>query len=145
MLCATQHSKYIKVKEKEMKKRFNKIISLALVLICVFALAACGGGGSGAEGTYTFKTMSMQGMTFDIEQLAETLGEEADQLKISLVLNSDGSLKLEADALEMSGEGTWKASGSTVTMTIDGEEMTATLKDGEITMSAEGITLTFKK
>lgn len=127
-----------------MKKRFNKIISLALVLICVFALAACGGG-SGAEGTYTFKTMSMQGMTFDIEQLAETLGEEADQLKISLVLNSDGSLKLEADALEMSGEGTWKASGSTVTMTIDGEEMTATLKDGEITMSAEGITLTFKK
>ncbi len=128
-----------------MKKRFNKIISLALVLICVFALAACGGGGSGAEGTYTFKTMSMQGMTFDIEQLAETLGEEADQLKISLVLNSDGSLKLEADALEMSGEGTWKASGSTVTMTIDGEEMTATLKDGEITMSAEGITLTFKK
>ena len=127
-----------------MKRSWSKIVSLALVLICVFSLAACGGG-SGAEGTYNLKTLSMGGMTFDIDQLAETLGEEADQLKIDLVLNSDGSFKLEADALEMSMDGTWKASGSNITLTVDGEDTTATLKDGEITMSAEGVSMTFKK
>ncbi len=129
-----------------MKKNvWTKMLSLALVLVCVFSLAACGGGDSDLSGTYNLKTIQMAGVTMDMDQLAESLGEAADSVKIDLVLNSDGTYKLEADALEMTTDGTWKADGSNLTLVIEGQETAATVKDGEITITAEGVSMTFKK
>lgn len=133
-----------------MKKNvWAKMLSLALVFVCVIGLAACGGGGdTSAAGTYKLQTIEMSGMSMDLEQLAETAGVSADEMAINLDLKSDGNFTLDMSALEaadMSMSGTWEASGSNITLTVEGETINATLKDGVITMAEEGVSMTFKK
>lgn len=132
-----------------MKKNvWAKMLSLALVFVCVIGLAACGGGDASAAGTYRLQTIEMAGMSMDLEQLAETAGVSADDMAINLDLKSDGNFSLDMSALEaadMSMSGTWEASGSDIKLTVDGQTMTATLKDGVITLAAEGVSMTFKK
>ena len=132
-----------------MKKNvWAKMLSLVLVLTCVIGLAACGkDGGSSAAGTYNFQTIDMGGITMDMEQLADTLGEAADQIKMALVLKEDGSSSLDAAAVDenMSMEGTWEEKGGNIELTSEGSTISCTLKDGVLTISEEGIVMTFKK
>ena len=133
-----------------MKKNvWAKMLSLALVLVCVIGLAACGSGGSSsAAGTYKLQTLDMGGLSMDLAQLAETAGVSEDDFKVVLDLKSDGNFTLDMAALgeeSMSMEGTWEESGSNINLKAEGETITATLKDGEITLAEEGVTMTFKK
>ena len=131
------------------KSVWAKMLSLALVFVCVIGLAACGGGGdTSAAGTYRLQTIEMSGMSMDLEQLAETAGVSADDMAINLDLKSDGNFALDMsalDAADMSMSGTWEASGSNIKLTVEGETINATLKDGVITLAEEGVSMTFKK
>ncbi len=129
-------------------KKFSKMLSLVLVLACMLTLVACGGGNdTAAAGTYKLETIEMQGMTMNLEELAAAAQVDADSFKVELVLNSDGSFKLDMDAIDptTSMEGTWKSKGNNVVMTVDGETVEAPLKDGVITMAEDGMSMTFKK
>ena len=138
-----------------MKKNvWTKMVGLALTLVCIIGLVACGDkGSSNAAGTYTLQTIAIGGMTMDLEQLAETAGVPADELKVTMDLKSDGNFLLDMYALAdtMGGatdtnmEGTWKESGSNITLEADGATTTVTLQDGVITMEEEGMSMTFKK
>lgn len=131
------------------KSVWAKMLSLALVFVCVIGLAACGGGGdTSAAGTYRLQTIEMSGMSMDLEQLAESAGVSADDMAINLDLKSDGNFTLDMsalDAADMSMSGTWEASGSNIKLTVEGEIINATLKDGVITLAEEGVSMTFKK
>ena len=129
-------------------KKFSKMLSLVLVLACMLTLVACGGGNdTAAAGTYKLETIEMQGMTMNLEELAAAAQVDADSFKVELVLNSDGSFKLDMDAIDptTSMEGTWKSKGNNVVMTVEGETVDAPLKDGVITMAEVGMSMTFKK
>lgn len=131
-----------------MKKNFwTKMVSLVLVLVCVVGLAACGGGGD-VSGTYKLHSMEMAGMSLDYEQLVATYaaGDE-ENFAINLVLNADGTYKLDMEAIVPGSkvEGTWKVDGSTLTLTTDGYNEEATIKGGVITLSESGMSMTFKK
>lgn len=134
-----------------MKKSVTKIISLALVLVCMLGLVACGGG-SDVSGTYKLQSVEMAGMSVNLEDLAATLGESVDDLKVNLELKSDGKFSFDLSDLDPSlvMEGTYKVSGKTITMTDEnGEDVVATLDGDTLTMSeeAEGVaaSMTFKK
>ncbi len=127
------------------KSVWAKMLSLALVFVCVIGLAACGGGDSSAAGSYKLQTIEM---SMDLEQLAEASGVSADEMTIILDLKEDGNFSLDMSALEsadMSMSGTWEGSGSSVKLTVEGETINCTLKDGVLTMAAEGVSMTFKK
>lgn len=129
-----------------MKKNFwTKMVSLLLVLVCVASLAACGGD-SNPEGRYGLQTMEMAGMTLDYEQLLAAYGDGTD-LNIYMVLNEDGTFKLDMEAVTpgSSLDGTWKLSGSKLTLTTSDGDVEVTLKGGVITMASDGISMTFKK
>lgn len=129
-----------------MKKNFwTKMVSLVLVLVCVASLAACGGD-SNVAGRYSLQTMEMAGMSLDYEQLISTYGDGTD-VNIYIVLNEDGTFKLDMEAVApgSSMDGTWTSSGSKLTLTTSDGDVDVTLKGGVITMSAEGISMTFKK
>ena len=132
-----------------MKKNFwTKMLGLMLVLICAFSLAACGGKKSIA-GTYNLDTISMSGVTMDVNELADYLGEAGAELKIALVLKDDGSFTLDMSAIDesQSQEGTWEDKNGALDLTADNETITADYKDGVITLTEEtsGMSMVFKK
>lgn len=129
-------------------KKFSlkKAISLVLALTCILCLVACGGS-SDVAGTYKFKTMEMEGMSFDLDALMKTTGMDASSIKMELVLDKNGNFELNAEALGegSSMKGTYKVDGSKLTMTAEGEDLKATLKNGVITIEEDGIKMTFEK
>lgn len=132
-------------------KKFSlkKAICLVLALTCVLCLAACGGGNGNGDvaGTYKFKTLEMQGMSLDMDALIKQSGMDANSVKMELVLDKDGGFELNVDALGegMHEKGTYKLSGEKLTMTVDGSDLKASLKDGVITIEEDGIKMTFAK
>lgn len=135
-----------------MKKSVAKFISLALVLVCMLGLVACGGGGADVSGTYKLAEVSMSGMSVNLEDLAAGLGKSMDDLMVDLELKSDGKFNFDLSDLDPSlkMDGTYKASGKTVTLTTsDDEKIICTLEGDTLTMSEEegGVTasMVFKK
>lgn len=144
--------KGIKKEKSIMKKSVAKFISLALVLVCMLGLVACGGGGADVSGTYKLTEVSMSGMSVNLEDLAAGLGKSMDDLMVDLELKSDGKFNFDLSDLDPSlkMDGTYKASGKTVTLTTsDDEKIICTLEGDTLTMSEEegGVTasMVFKK
>lgn len=103
-------------------------------------------------GIYKLQSVEMAGVTVNMEDLASSLQESLDDLRVDLELGPDGKFKFDLTDLDASlvMEGTYEVSGSTMILTDEtGEEITAILEGGTITMSeeAEGVTasMTFKK
>lgn len=133
-----------------MKKNFwTKMISLALALVCVLSLVACGGGGgnSDAAGNYSLDSVKTGDSTMSWKDVAAAAGMSTDDVAIGLELKSDGTFKLNMDAMDptLTGEGKWSADGNTITLSGDGDSLTATLNGSEITIEQDGVTLIFKK
>lgn len=134
-----------------MKKSFwTKMLSLMLVLVCVISMTACGSKKSDVIGAYKLQTIEMEGVSMDIEELVSYLGEEGEEgadLNIILDIQDGGKFKLDMSSLDdsLSGEGTWEEADGKLKLTVEGETIEATLKDGVITMAEEGTSMTFAK
>lgn len=131
------------------KSIWSKLLCMTLVLMMVFSLAACGkkDSGSSAAGTYNLQEISVAGVTMNLEDLKATLGDAAKDLSFAIVLEEDGKFSLDMTAFDpsMSLEGTWEEKDGSVELTVDGETISAPLKDGVLTLEAEGTSMTFKK
>lgn len=131
------------------KSIWSKLLCMALVLMMVFSLAACGkkDSGSSAAGTYNLQEISASGVTMNMEDLKASLGDAAKDLDFAIVLGEDGKFSLDMTAFDpsMSLEGTWEEKDGSIELTVDGETISASLKDGVLTMEEEGTSLTFKK
>ena len=81
------------------------------------------------------------------KDVAAAAGMSADDVAIGLELKSDGTFKLNMDAMDptLTGEGKWSADGNTITLSGDGDSLTATLNGSEITIEQDGVPLIFKK
>lgn len=125
----------------------KKAICLVLALTCFLCLVACGGGSDSVAGTYKFKTLEMQGLSLNMDDLIKQSGMDPSSVKMELVLDKDGSFELNVDALGegTNQKGTYKVSGSNLTMTVDGSDLKASLKNGVITIEEDGLKMTFAK
>ena len=122
--------------------------ALVLALAMVLCLAACGGSPQGVEGSWKLKSMEMAGMSFDIDELADSagaLGIDASAMDMSFNFKGDGTVTMSASGV--SSEGTYTVSGSNVDVTFEGETMTMTFDTaaGTLTLSepTTGAVMTF--
>ena len=128
------------------------IAVLIAALMCAACLVVSGctiqlGGSkeSKFQGVYDCTNMSLKDTSdnMDISINPSSVGET-----VTLTLAKDKTAALEMDD-DIAG-GTWKVKdGSTITLTLDGEDVEATLKDGTLSLSASEDTMTinmdFKK
>ena len=120
------------------KKLFAAITAFVLSFVIAFSMAACGGGGeaTGYEGKYISVSGEMMGI--------ELTGEDIDGWSIEL--NNGGKGKMEIDG-EMENI-KWTLEGETITVNVDGEEMTGTFEDDKLVFDdilGSGMKLTFAK
>ncbi|SEF58030.1 hypothetical protein SAMN04487934_101641 [Eubacterium ruminantium] len=124
-------------------KNFKKLAVVTLMLVAmVFTLCSCGS--SNADGTYVIESMG----DTNIADLLKTykdmgLGDMTAE-KLSKIVISGDDITISADG-EKDQKGTVKVDGTTIKITIDGETVEGTLKDGKLTMSEGGMTMTYKK
>ena len=129
----------------------KKLMSLLLVLICIVSLTACSGG-SGSKsaliGTYSLKSIEASGITVDVAEAADLFGGE---FSMTLELKDGGKFSLSANMLGESEttEGEWSEDGNTVTLTAEGENISATV-DGstmklDLSAAYEGMIMVLEK
>lgn len=114
--------------------KMRKVLSVVLIVAMILTFAACGKKTSSAAGTYVLESMTSEGITMKMEDLA-ALGMSEDDFK--LVLNEDGTGSMEVYG--ESQELTWDDKN----LTADGESIAYTLSGDELTISAEGATMVF--
>ena len=121
-----------------MKKTICAVLLCALVLS--LALAGCGGGGpsSGLAGTeWSLSSVEANGIQVEGEMLSQFASSSLkfEQGKFTMNLNDE------------SAEGTYTVNGKTVTLTVSGEDATATLQDdGSLKLELdESTSMTFTK
>ena len=124
-----------------MKKRVA-VLMLAVVMT-VRALAGCGGGkdSSPVVGTWKATEVEAMGVNVKVSEYLEQMG--MGDVKMELSVKDDG--KFSMDLMGQQAEGTWKYSGSTLTMTVDGSDAKAEYKDGKLTMEESGAKIIFEK
>ena len=121
----------------------KRIIAMTLVVVMVAALFV-GCGSNGVEGTYKLKKVN----GVDLEEFAKLMGGDEEIPEISMTLKSDGSVVAKGDLDDLSDEestGTWKQEGDKIIITLDGKAQEFDYKDGTLTMSASGFSVTFEK
>ena len=117
------------------RNHMRKITAILLSLILALSLAACGGGsgggekGTGVEGKYMGDQVNLLGW-----QPVEEVYEEGDNY-IELKSGGKGEFCIDGDSMKI----TWKLDGENLTMTSDGADCTATLKDGVIITDLFGV------
>ena len=122
-----------------MKKRMMLLLAMILT---VLTLAACGGSKtSPVVGTWKATTVSVSGVSVDVDEYLKQSGNE--DVKMEMVLEKDNTMSINIAG--QSGEGTWKLDGSTLTLTIDGDSLDTTYEDGKITMDLSGVSMTLEK
>lgn len=127
-----------------MRKRF----AVLMLAVMMMVLAGCGGkGDSPVVGDWKLDTAKVMGVTMDVEEYADLIGEDMD---FSISIKDDGTFSMELTG--DTADGTWEYKEPTVTFTSD-ETITAEYKDEKLTMElAEeivdvegGMTLVFTK
>lgn len=116
----------------------KKLMALLVAGMMVFSLASCGGGGeaTGYEGKYISVSGEMMGMELTGEDIAGW----------ALELNNGGKGKMDIDG--ETGNIKWTLDGETITVNVDGEEMTGTFEDDKLVFDdilGSGMKLTFAK
>ena len=114
--------------------RTRLLLPLLAALFLTVGLTACGGGGGGPAGSYKMTKMNAAGVEMNIEDLAAMAGV-------------DMTVTLDMSALGTGSNvsGTWTASGNTVTLSSEGEDIAATLNGNTLVMEQDGQSLTFEK
>jgi len=119
-----------------MKKR--QILLVAIMTMVMFCMTACGG--KDYAGTYYLDSMKSGGSNITLADYAKMMGISEDEARKAWVieLKSDGTCSIRIDG-EDETTGTWKSSGSTVTIT--GKSADGSEDSSECTMDGDTLTL----
>ena len=110
-----------------MKKAFVVVLTLVL---CLSVLAGCGGGGASSgelKGKYVLTAIDVDGI--DALEMMESMGLKASDTYYEF--SDDGTFKMSLMGYEE--EGTFKADGKKITLTVDGEDSEVTFDGKKIT------------
>ena len=128
----------------------KRVISLTLVILLVASLFV-GCGGNGVAGTYKLKTINGMDVGEFFNMLVSSLGGDnidfkADELMV-MTLKDDGTVEITShmDDEAESISGTWKQDGDKVSITAEDETMECTLKDGQLVIEQDGVSMVFAK
>lgn len=131
------------------KRLMGKLLALMLALVCVLGLTGCGGGKSKAVGKYDLESMETGGMTINVQDMLDALGESGVEMNVEIVLElkDDGSFTMDMSALDesQSEEGTWEEKSGKITLTSNGESIEATLDGDTLTLEEDGEKMVFVK
>ena len=123
----------------------KKVISMLLMVAMVFTLVACGSKAPAEAGVYSIETMEIEGEVLDRATIEEFTAFDLDVETVnlddhySLEMKEDGTFSLNFDGDTADGDyGDGK-------MTIEGEDVEYTYKDGTLTLDLYGMKLGFKK
>ena len=121
-----------------MKKIKGILSAIIAMMIAVTMLAGCGGGGeaTGYEGKYISVSGEMMGM--------ELTGEDIAGWAIELNNGGKGNMEIDGETENIK----WTLEGETITVNVDGEEMTGTFEDDKLVFDdilGSGMKLTFAK
>lgn len=113
------------------------LILLVAAFMMLFTLAGCGS--SSPAGTYEFSSSVSAGVETtaeDMESYASLLGLDDIGDLMQLTLNDDGTCSLSAYGSDM-GDGTWEASGNTISVTIAGTTQECELDGNTIKIATD--------
>ena len=118
-------------------KKLLTIMVVALLAVCYFGLVACGGG---VEGTYKFKSMTYEGQTYNIGDVAPWGDDVLTADSNTFELKKDGTAVATSNVAGQveTQNGTWTQDGNTITVSITVEDQTQT-----VTMTLDGNVLTY--
>ncbi|MGI6664035.1 MAG: lipocalin family protein [Christensenellaceae bacterium] len=124
------------------RKKFGKVILIVCIAVMFLAFVGCSKAtGEDFTGTWELVAMEEDGETIsgaDLDLMQE-LG-----LSASIVLEDGGKATLAL--FDEAMEGSWKEkNASSCTLTFEEETITATLKNGKLTLEDEGAKLIFEK
>ena len=124
----------------------KRILAIALAALLLMAvLAACGGGDGKYLGKYQLSKVSSEGESYTVEEFADLMGMEVDEVKnmmyIELKSGGKGTFNLDDEPQEV----TWKVDGEKLTLTADGETVDGTIKNDVITLGLDEETVEFTK
>ena len=124
-----------------MKKRVA--VFMLAVVMAVLALAGCGGkkDASPVVGTWKATEVEAMGVNVKVDEYLEQMG--MGDMKMEMSITDDGKFSMDMAGQQV--EGTWKFSGSTLTLTAEGSDLDAEYKDGKITVDESGVKVIFEK
>ena len=110
-------------------KKFAYILCAVLVFAATFTLLGCA-----KDEVYRIERLKfeMEGGVIEIGVGEEYNGFVLTEDYFTVLLKADGTSELSG--MYASGTGTWKKSGNTVTITIEGEPQTFLLQNGKLIM-----------
>ena len=127
-----------------------KKIMVAVCMMAAMMVVLCSCGGANNDGVYVVQ--SLGGM--DIQQLldmysgmggdAENVPKSAEDIMTLEIKGSNFTLNSKMDSSQ-NQSGTCEISGETIKLTINGETASGTIKDGVVTITEGGTSMTFKK
>lgn len=117
----------------------KKIISIIIAVCLMFALTACGGGGN-ADDKYVGNWISVAGETMGYV----LTGEDISGFALNLESGGKGTIDIEGESEKLK----WSNDDTTLTVTVEGEEMVATVGEDTLVfddMLGLGMKVTFAK
>ncbi len=98
-------------------------------------------GQNAVVGTWNATEVEAMGVNVKVSEYLEQMG--LSDMKMEMVIAEDGRFSM--DLMGQLAEGTWKYSGSTLTLTVDGEDAKADHEDGRLIIEESGVRIIFEK
>ena len=115
------------------KKWRPAALVMSILLMMGMVLTGCGGNNADPiVGKWKLTNVEIGGATIDVQTFVEQYaqGEDASQMDISFDMKEDGTFA--ATAAGETAQGTWKKETDGYTLTVDGQDQTAAVKDGKL-------------
>lgn len=114
----------------------KKFVTALMLTVILAVLAGCGGGKEEpVVGKWKMTEIETMGVKVSLEEFMESMGAEAESVKMELDIKEDGTFSGEVAGEK--GDGTWKYKDPTLTLTVDGEDMECEYKDGKLVLNVE--------
>ena len=130
-----------------MKSAKKLVVAVCMMVAMVAVLCSCG---KSNDGTYVISNM----MGMDVQSLLDLYaGMGGDDASVPKTAEDLMTLEIKGNSFTMSSKmedeqnqsGTCEINGETIKLTVDGETIEGTIKDGVITLTEDGSSMEFKK
>lgn len=131
-----------------MNKRIKKVVLMMIAAVMMMAvLSACGEKEVSSEivGTWKAAMVEASGISVDIAQYAEQMGQSVDTIKMEIVVKEDKTFSM--DMMGQKSDGTWEERDGGYVLTAGGTDQEVAITDGKLVFDEPtmNIKVTFEK